>query len=119
VRHYQLVEEEGRDLLVEEVASLYEKLIDYTEMDTWCLRQDSLRISSNANKMGVLKLVDTVNANIVKLFRTRGANLLSFPKLNALRTRKGYSRPYLPHQKRRGGVRNLRTTTRRIARAVS
>lgn len=75
-RLYQFVEEEGRDLLTEEVGSLNEKIIDFTEMDTSFLRQDSMMISSNARKMGRLELIYTVNCNMVKLFRAHGSNLL-------------------------------------------
>lgn len=75
-RLYQFNEEEGRDLLAEEIASLNQKIIDFTEMDTSFLRQDSMMISSNAKKMGRLELIYTVNANMVKLFRAHDSSLL-------------------------------------------
>ena len=77
VRLYRFAEENSRDLLAEEMASLNEKLIEITQMDTSLLRQDSMMISSSAKKMGRIELIYTVNANMVKRIRAEDVNLLS------------------------------------------
>ncbi len=49
-RLYQFLEEEGCDLLAEEIASLNEKIIDFTEMDTSFLRQSLMHYGQEKDK---------------------------------------------------------------------